>query len=163
MKKFIKLVGCGLLLASALATAQTPYTDDATYRGLGGKEGIKRIVDTFLTLVLADPRIKDNFTDFDIPQLNVRLQEQFCEFSGGPCKYTGKYHDKAMEGVGPVRDMKSTHQDLQITDAMFNALVEDLHSRGILDRVLVMVMGEFGRTPRINTGQPGIPIPGRGT
>jgi uncharacterized protein (DUF1501 family) len=26
---------------------------------------------------------------------------------------------------------------------------------------MVVVMGEFGRTPKINTGQPGIPIPGR--
>ena len=26
---------------------------------------------------------------------------------------------------------------------------------------MVIVMGEFGRTPRLNTGQPGIPIPGR--
>ena len=26
---------------------------------------------------------------------------------------------------------------------------------------MVMVMGEFGRTPKINEGQPGIPIPGR--
>ncbi|TFW16148.1 group I truncated hemoglobin [Duganella callida] len=126
MKKFIKLVGCGLLLAASLAMAQTPYTDDAVYRGLGGKEGIRKIVDSFLTLVLADPRIKDNFADFDIPQINQRLQEQFCEYAGGPCKYTGKYHDKAMEGVGPVRDMKSVHQDLQITNAMFNALTEDL-------------------------------------
>jgi hemoglobin len=126
MKKFTKLVGCGLLLACSLAMAQTPYTDDAVYRGLGGKEGIKQIVDSFLTLVLADPRIKDNFADFDIPQINQRLQEQFCEYAGGPCKYTGKYHDKAMEGVGPVRDMKSVHQDLQISNAMFNALTEDL-------------------------------------
>jgi hemoglobin len=31
-----------------------------------------------------------------------------------------------MDGVGPVRDMKSVHQDLQITNAMFNALTEDL-------------------------------------
>jgi hemoglobin len=31
-----------------------------------------------------------------------------------------------MEGVGPVRDMKTVHQDLQITNAMFNALAEDL-------------------------------------
>jgi len=27
--------------------------------------------------------------------------------------------------------------------------------------VLVLVMGEFSRTPRLNSGQPGIPIPGR--
>lgn len=126
MKKFIKRLGCGLLLASSLAMAQTPYTEDSTYQGLGGKEGIKKIVDTFITLVLADPRIKDNFNDFDIPQLNVRLQEQLCEFAGGPCKYTGKYRDKTMDGVGTVRDMKTVHQDLQITNAMFNALTEDL-------------------------------------
>ncbi|SHM92011.1 hemoglobin [Duganella sacchari] len=126
MKKFIKLVSCSLLLASSLAMAQTPYTEDSTYQGLGGKEGIKKITDTFVTLITTDPRIKDSFTDFDMKQLNVRLQEQFCEFAGGPCKYTGKYHDKAMEGVGPVRDMKTVHQDLQITNAMFNALAEDL-------------------------------------
>lgn len=126
MIKRSRMAAIGLMLASSLAMAQTPYTEDSTYQGLGGKEGIKKIVDTFVTLITTDPRIKDSFTDFDIPQLNVRLQEQFCEFAGGPCKYTGKYHDKAMEGVGPVRDMKTVHQDLQITNAMFNALAEDL-------------------------------------
>lgn len=126
MIKRTRTAAIGLLLASSLAMAQTPYAEDSTYQGLGGKEGIKKIVDTFVTLITTDPRIKDSFTDFDLPQLNQRLQEQFCEFAGGPCKYTGKYHDKAMDGVGPVRDMKSVHQDLQITNAMFNALTEDL-------------------------------------
>ena len=46
-------------------------------------------------------------------------------------------------------------------DQAVGALVEDLAERGMLNRVLVLVMGEFGRTPRLNTGQPGIPIPGR--
>lgn len=32
------------------------------------------------------------------------------------------------------------------------ALVSDLHARGLQDKVLVMAMGEFGRTPRINGG-----------
>jgi hemoglobin len=125
MNKFIK-VGCGLLLASSLAMAQTPYTDDSVYQGLGGKEGIKKIVDTFVPMLLADPRIKDSFADFDMAQLNVRLQEQFCEFAGGPCKYTGQHRDKTMDGVGTVRDMATVHQDLKITNAMFNALTEDL-------------------------------------
>jgi hemoglobin len=129
MIKRTRTAAIGLLLASSLAMAQTPYTEDSTYQGLGGKEGIKKIVDTFVTLITTDPRIKDSFTDFDLPQLNQRLQEQFCEFAGGPCKYTGKYHDKAMEGVGPVRDMKTVHQDLQITNAMFNALPRICRSR----------------------------------
>ena len=126
MPHFSRMAGLGLLLASSLAMAQTPYTDDATYVGLGGKEGIRKIVDTFIPMVLADARIKDSFADFDMAQLNVRLQEQFCEYAGGPCKYSGKYRDKTMDGVGTVRDMATVHQDLKITNAMFNALAEDL-------------------------------------
>ncbi|HZW32177.1 MAG TPA: DUF1501 domain-containing protein, partial [Isosphaeraceae bacterium] len=36
------------------------------------------------------------------------------------------------------------------TDAAFSALVEDLAERGLLDETLVIMMGEFGRTPRFN-------------
>ena len=106
-----------MLLASSFAMAQTPYADDSVYRGLGGQEGIRNIVENFMSIVLADPRIKDGFADFDIPELKKRLGEQFCEFAGGPCKYTGKYKD---------RDMKSVHEDLKINDFQFNALAEDL-------------------------------------
>jgi hypothetical protein len=36
------------------------------------------------------------------------------------------------------------------TDRAFAALVEDLEERGLLDETLVVLMGEFGRTPRFN-------------
>ncbi len=36
-------------------------------------------------------------------------------------------------------------------DRPFAALIEDLHERGMLDNVLVIVMSEFGRTPKINS------------
>jgi hypothetical protein len=35
-------------------------------------------------------------------------------------------------------------------DRAFAALLEDLYSRGMLDSTLVLAMGEFGRTPRVN-------------
>ena len=35
------------------------------------------------------------------------------------------------------------------TDAAFAALVEDLDERGLLDETLVIMMGEFGRTPQV--------------
>jgi hypothetical protein len=35
-------------------------------------------------------------------------------------------------------------------DAAYSALVEDLDTRGLLDSTLVVMMGEMGRTPRIN-------------
>ena len=126
MRSLPRLAALGLMLTAGLAAAQTPYSDDATYQGLGGKAGIKNIVDTFVPMVLADPRIKETFADFDMEQLKVRLEEQFCEYAGGPCKYSGKYRDKTMDGVGTVRDMATVHQDLKITNAMFNALAEDL-------------------------------------
>lgn len=36
-------------------------------------------------------------------------------------------------------------------DQALSALIEDLHDRGLLDSTLVVAMGEFGRTPQINT------------
>src|SRR5262249_10554587 len=38
---------------------------------------------------------------------------------------------------------------LPMLDQGLSALLEDLDARGLLDQTLVMVMGEFGRTPRI--------------
>ncbi len=50
---------------------------------------------------------------------------------------------------------------LPVLDRAASSLIEDLSERGMLKDVLVVVMGEFGRTPKINDGQPGIPVPGR--
>jgi hypothetical protein len=39
---------------------------------------------------------------------------------------------------------------LPLADQSLSALIEDLDTRGLLDSTLVVAMGEFGRTPRIN-------------
>lgn len=61
-------------------------------------------------------------------------------------------HSSIKEGHG---------KKLEAVDQAVAALIDDLSERNRLQDVLVVVMGEFGRTPRINNGQPGIPIPGR--
>lgn len=48
-------------------------------------------------------------------------------------------------------------------DMAVSSLFEDLENRGMLDTTLVMVMGEFGRTPRINDGGNGGPPLSKGT
>lgn len=103
---------CGANVAAQNAGAPAAQ-NDAIFQDLGGKPGIAKIVATFLPLVLADARIKDSFKETDIERLAVLLEEQFCELSGGPCKYSGK-------------DMATIHEDLKITNAQFNALAEDL-------------------------------------
>ena len=50
---------------------------------------------------------------------------------------------------------------LPVYDQAVAALLQDLEERSLMDDVLVVIMGEFGRTPKLNSGQPGIPIPGR--
>ena len=45
-------------------------------------------------------------------------------------------------------------EDFPALDQCLSALVEDLHARGLADHCSVVVMGEFGRTPKIN-GQVG--------
>jgi hypothetical protein len=51
---------------------------------------------------------------------------------------------------GNFAKLKSTL--LPQLDAAVSALLEDLQARGMLERTLVVVMGEFGRTPKVNAG-----------
>jgi uncharacterized protein (DUF1501 family) len=64
------------------------------------------------------------------------------------------YHSSLERGMKRV---------LPILDAAVGTLIEDLEGRGLLDSTMVIVMGEFGRTPRMNkAGVPGSdPVPGR--
>ena len=63
-------------------------------------------------------------------------------------------HDNGKGGQG--YDTHSNHLEwagpscCPPTDAAFASLVEDLDARGLLDETLVIMMGEFGRTPRFN-------------
>jgi len=83
------------------------------YDRLGGKDAITAVVDDFVANVAADKRINGFFAKADIPRLKRNLVDQICQATGGPCTYTGK-------------DMKTAHKGMGITDADFNALVEDL-------------------------------------
>jgi len=42
------------------------------------------------------------------------------------------------------------NENLPVLDMVYPALVEDLEQRGLLDSTLVVVMGEMGRSPRVN-------------
>jgi hypothetical protein len=56
---------------------------------------------------------------------------------------------------------KGMHNVLPILDAAVATLIQDLDRRGLLETTMVIVMGEFGRSPVLNTGLPNDPIPGR--
>jgi len=84
------------------------------YDRLGKKDAITAVVKDFVEeRVAKDARIKSFFANADIPGLEAKLVDQICQAAKGPCTYTGK-------------DMKTAHAGMNIKDADFNALVEDL-------------------------------------
>jgi truncated hemoglobin YjbI len=88
------------------------------YVRLGGKKAIKAVVDEFVGNVANDSRINKFFAQAAadpkrMKRLKENLVDQICDASGGPCKYKGL-------------DMVTAHKGMNITDAEFGALVEDL-------------------------------------
>jgi hemoglobin len=106
----MKKLFCIALLSLAASPA---FAADTLYDDLGGKPGIDHIVDVSVDNYLADPRIADIFSESNIDRIRLELKDQFCQIAGGPCVYKG-------------HDMVATHKGLHLTNANFNALVEDL-------------------------------------
>ena len=102
----------------AVALDASAQAQKSLYDRLGGKTAIVAVVDDFVANCAADTRINKFFaaTAADKNRLTAfknKLVDQICEAAGGPCKYTG-------------RDMKTAHAGMGISNADFNALVEDL-------------------------------------
>ena len=100
-------------MADSAVVATTAAADSSLYSRLGGKDAITAVIDDFVANVAADKRINARFANANIPHLKQMLVDQVCQASGGPCTYTGK-------------NMRDAHQGMKITEADFNALVEDL-------------------------------------
>ncbi len=127
MRRLAALSLAALLAAGchhrAAAPASTPapqaaHAGPSLYERLGGQPAVRMVVDTFVTRVVADSRINAFFRGIDVDTFKQLLAEQICQASGGPCIYSG-------------RPMERAHKGMHITNAQFDALVEDLS--GALD------------------------------
>ena len=94
-------------------------------------------------LAREDPRLRDRYGRTSIGQgclLARRLVEAgvtFVTINEGNWDHHGQVFSSCRRQLPPL-------------DAALASLVEDLHDRGLADRVRVLVWGEFGRTPRVN-------------
>jgi hemoglobin len=102
----------GAILAGALL-AGCATARDRLYQDLGGQPGVEALVEELLHRLADDERIAERFADTHIPRLRRMLIEQICNLSGGPCAYTGE-------------SMLQVHAGMNLSEADFNALVEDL-------------------------------------
>jgi len=77
-----------------------------------------------------------------------RLVEAGVPFVSVHQEIFGKYghsYDMHENNFGMLKDF-----NLPLLDRIIPALIEDLDARGLLDSTLVVVMGEMGRSPRVN-------------
>ena len=74
---------------------------------------------------------------------------------------SGSSRSPSAAGTSIRASKRACNAVLPVLDHAVGTLVDDLDQRGLLDSTLVIVMGEFGRTPRINKGLPNDPTPGR--
>ena len=112
------LIAMAVLTLTACASAPAPDAPSppTLYQRLGGREAIKVLVDDFVANLAADPRVNQRFKGLDggrVAKLQNNLADQICDATGGPCAYLGK-------------DMKAAHAGMGITEAEWNATVEDL-------------------------------------
>ena len=107
-----------LTACATMEMAQEPTAPmkPSLYKRLGGREGIALVVDEFVANVVKDDRVNARFKTLKPEQvfkLRSYLADQICDATGGPCSYVG-------------RDMKTAHTGMKITDAEWNATVENL-------------------------------------
>jgi hemoglobin len=120
MRRMLGWGGLLLFLAVNLGACATAGREAASspslYKRLGGREGIATVVDDFVANMVADSRVNARFKALKPPEvfkLKSNLSDQICDASGGPCSYVG-------------RDMKTTHAGMKITEAEWNATIENL-------------------------------------
>jgi hypothetical protein len=119
--------------------------------------------------MLSSPKVK---RAFDLGEEPVRLRDAYGRTAyGQSCLLARRLVEAGVRFVsvyfapfiGGASGGWDTHGDnfnqlkkrlLPITDLAVPALIQDLHSRGLLEETLVVWMGEFGRTPQVqNTKQ----------
>jgi hypothetical protein len=102
-------------------------------------------------LAAEDPRLRDRYGRTKLGQsalLARRLVEAGVRFV---TVYDGQYNGQEANWDAHASVFPRLKDNLlPPADQTFTALVDDLASRGLLEETLVIGMGEFGRTPKIN-------------
>lgn len=109
---------------------------------------------------------------FDISQEDPRMRDRYGRNSWGQSTLLARRLVEAGSTFVTVHyggwdhhwDLKGGYERvLPMVDAAFSTLLDDLSQRGLYDRTLVLLCGEFSRTPRMNDGGNGGPPGSQGT
>jgi hemoglobin len=101
--------------------SETGIEKKPLYERLGGVYSIATVVDDFIDRIMVDPRLNANprvdEAHHKVPPAGFKylVTEMLCWAAGGPQHYTG-------------RDMEVSHRHLAITEAEWEAFMEDLQA-----------------------------------
>lgn len=109
------------------------------YQRLGGKAAINAAVDLFYTKVLADERVNHFFEDTNMKAQHRKQKEFLSHALGAPTPWTGK-------------DMRKAHENLDLKEADFNAIAENLQATlkelKVDDKLIAEVMAVVATTKK---------------
>ncbi|WP_206352422.1 DUF1501 domain-containing protein [Tautonia rosea] len=109
---------------------------------------------------------------FDISKEDPRLRDRYGRHSWGQSTLLARRLVEAgvtfvtvhLGGWDHHWDLEAgMNRYLPMVDSLVSSLFDDLHQRGLLDSTLVMLCGEFSRTPKMNDGGNGGPPGSMGT
>ncbi|PYV10174.1 MAG: hypothetical protein DMG07_21610 [Acidobacteria bacterium] len=111
--------------------------------------------------LVTSPKAKEAF---DLQRETQATRQRYGSKIGQSCLLARRLVEAGAKFVTVVDTGWDTHQQIAYNltygfpgklpglDTALSALLEDLEERGMLERTLVVAMGEFGRTPKINPG-----------
>lgn len=108
----IMLVTAWLMSGAAFA-GDDAATGPSLYERLGATEGIASIVNDTIALHVKNEDISQHFDGVDLEHLAHHVTAFFAAGTGGPANYEG-------------RDMTTTHDGMNISDAEFDSAVADV-------------------------------------
>ena len=108
-----------LVLWALSCSLSTVKADDTLYQQLGGQAAIESITTHLVDRILTNPKIDFLFKETDREDLEIKIVNQICMETGGPCKYEGLDMIEAHSGM----DIKYSEFDVFVKD--FIAAMED--------------------------------------
>lgn len=108
MKKIILIIFTSLMIL----TVNKVQAEETLYQKLGGAPTIDAITKNLIDRLLANPKINFLFEETNRDDLHLKIVDQLCMETGGPCNYEGLDMVEAHSGM----DIKYSEFDVFVTD-----------------------------------------------
>ncbi|MCX7554285.1 group 1 truncated hemoglobin [Marinicella sp. S1101] len=100
-----------VITLSVFATTKA-QAEESLYQQLGGEPTVDAITKNLIDRLLVNPKISFLFEETDREDLHLKIVDQICMETGGPCEYEGL-------------DMVEAHSGMDIKYSEFDVFVED--------------------------------------